>query len=345
MAKQSRDAERAERRRQREVHAWLKENAKMHAAMEKEAAKRYAAAEVEAYDLQMSGLLTLQRECGRKANWKSRSRARPPEFKAPGTPNTDAAQRQLEGYRPGFFEKLFGGAKKRQAELVAAVSHAKVADERLTQSALASHGSDMEAWKDAVAFAKLILSNDAGAFKEAVEQASWMSELEELGCKTKVVFDPSMIAHAVLTAPGEEVVPTEVKTLNAKGAVATKQMPKAKALETYQDFLCGAALRVARELTALLPLRAVLVEVYVELLNSSSGHFERSCVLSVYCPVEGLAKIDSGRADPSDAIGRFKSAMAFSRGKGMSKVKPFPLSEFASPADEMPSFDLQLSED
>ncbi|HZI07662.1 MAG TPA: hypothetical protein VEZ71_26835 [Archangium sp.] len=59
-----------------------------------------------------------------------------------------------------------------------------------------------------------------------------------------------------------------------------------------------------------------------ELLNSSTGHFEDSTVVSVYCPRERMERLHFDRADASEVVSSFVHAMKLTRGKGLTAVQP-----------------------
>ena len=93
-------------------------------------------------------------------------------------------------------------------------------------------------------------------------------------------------------------------------------MPKSRFFELYQDYVCGAALRVGRELLALLPVDMVLAHGTSEVLNSVTGHIEEATILSVAMPRATMDRLNLSALDPSDSMTNFVHHMDFKKTKG-----------------------------
>jgi len=104
-------------------------------------------------------------------------------------------------------------------------------------------------------------------------------------------------------------------------------MPKTKYYELYQDYVCGAVLRVARELFALFPIEMIIVTAVAELLNTKTGHLEIQPILSVVIPRETINKLNFELIDPSDSMGNFLHQMKFLKTKGFQPVREIHSSE------------------
>ncbi|MGN7986116.1 hypothetical protein ACTJKC_02190 [Pedobacter sp. 22226] len=91
--------------------------------------------------------------------------------------------------------------------------------------------------------------------------------------------------------------------------------------ELYQDYVCSAAIRVAREVFALLPMERVQVNAIADLLDSATGRIRPMPVLSVKFMVDNLSRLDFGRIDCWDAMLNFVHRMVFSKNSGFSAVE------------------------
>ena len=98
-------------------------------------------------------------------------------------------------------------------------------------------------------------------------------------------------------------------------------MPKGEFFTIYQDYVCGAALRAANELFALLPIDMVFVTAVDDLLNTSTGHKEEQPILSVAIPRGTLDSLNLSNIDPSDAMTNFVHNMIFKKTKGFEAVE------------------------
>jgi hypothetical protein len=107
-------------------------------------------------------------------------------------------------------------------------------------------------------------------------------------------------------------------------------MTKSNFYELYQDYVCGAVLRVARELFALLPIEMVLVTATGTLLNTQTGHMEEQPILSVAMPRKTLEKLNLDMIDPSDSMSNFIHRMKFMKTKGFAKVERISPEELQS---------------
>lgn len=119
------------------------------------------------------------------------------------------------------------------------------------------------------------------------------------------------------------MIPSEQHTLTARGALSSRGMPTTRGHLIYQDFVCGSALRVCREVFASLPVVWVGVTVRTWLLNSSTGHLEQVAVLSLVAPRPSIDALRFDALDPSDAMTNFLHRMGFKRNTGTSAITPF----------------------
>ena len=100
----------------------------------------------------------------------------------------------------------------------------------------------------------------------------------------------------------------------------------------YQDYVCSCALRVAREVLALLPVDMLIVTVNVTALQSSTGKEAETPVLSVAMPRQILERLDFARLDPSDSMENFKhrgDAMASRKSGEFTAIVPLKPSDAA----------------
>jgi hypothetical protein len=133
-----------------------------------------------------------------------------------------------------------------------------------------------------------------------------------------------------LKTNGEDVIPSDIKTLIKTGKVSTKKMPKSQFYELYQDYICSCALRVSREIFAVLPTAMVIVNANGELLNSKTGHMEECTLLSVAIPRETIEKLNIDAIDPSDSLSNFVHNMSFKKTSGFGAVEKLTPADFQS---------------
>jgi hypothetical protein len=327
------EAERAERRRQRETLARTRHAQRMHAAVSRESKRQAAAddadterqhaeAEVEEYAARMAALTSIHRQATPFIDWHAAARATEPPLEQPATSAVDEAEAALASYKPGLFARIFRRESKQRAALQGALERRQAEWQESRQLALAEHASAVSEWRDDVALAQAILGADLAAYDRVLHETGCLAEVSDNGCTVNVQWLSSQVARAAVRAQESDVVPTEEKSVTARGRLSAKKLPASKVAEIYQDFICGAAVRVGRELTAVLPLRGAVIDVWTQLLNPATGHLEDAPVLSVYCPREKLDRVNFASVDASELVGSLLHVMRFTRGKGMAAVQP-----------------------
>jgi len=201
-----------------------------------------------------------------------------------------------------------------------AIEDGKAKDEQLYQDALNEYKQKYVDWEAIRELASKILSGDVDAFVEAIRQADPFSEISQLGSSVELKSDGSNLIEATLRVNGEDVIPNEMKTLLKSGKHSVKKMTKTRFYELYQDYVCGGALRVAREIFTLLPIEMTIVTAVGELLNTKTGYMEEQPILSVAIPRDTLNRLNFAMLDPSDSMDNFLHKMKFLKTKGFQKV-------------------------
>ena len=131
--------EAAERRAQRGEQRRFKELQRRNKELAKLSALEQARLEVETYVNQLEVLLSIHKEQGNEWDWHGIAQSLAPMEPLRGNRlQTDAAARHAL-YEPGFFDRLFGKAKKQAAAFEAEMEWAKTRDERDFEAAWAQY--------------------------------------------------------------------------------------------------------------------------------------------------------------------------------------------------------------
>lgn len=254
---------------------------------------------------------SLHREATSPWHWPTVAAAPPPE---PAHHREHAARAALQAYRPGLLDRLLGRDDER-IRLEALVDEARSEDAREHQAAI-------EQWQWYAHHAAGVLAGQHAAFYAVVNEIAAFDDLEDLGTRIEIVFTPTGVPEVTLTVTDPEIVPREELKLLASGKTSSKAMPQSRYWLLYQDHVCSAAIRAARELFALLPSDAVFVHVFSEGLNSATGHNERTALLSVVFDRMKFSQVNFERIDPSDCVSQFTHRMQFKKTTGFSKIEP-----------------------
>src|SRR5262245_32082738 len=100
-----RRAQRDAQRRHKELQRRAKERAKL-------SALEQARLEVETYENQLEILLSIHKEQGQEWKWQEVSNTPPPTEPSRANRHESEVEARKAAYNPGFFDKLFGKAKK-----------------------------------------------------------------------------------------------------------------------------------------------------------------------------------------------------------------------------------------
>jgi hypothetical protein len=283
-AAEEKRAERQSRQRQQELERCLKEQARL---SEQERARL----EVEAYENALTVLLSIHKEQSAPMDWHSYAAALPSAEPAGSNRHEFAAMLK------------FGVSPCRNAEgkATAAAEVARVLDQRDLQTALIEHNTALAAWARMRALAKRVLAGDAVAYSEAILEFSTLGELDSIGSLVRTTVHSPRLLECSLKVNGQQTLPQEVKSLTASGKLSVKAMPKVRAHELYQDYICGCVLRVGREMLALLPVEHVLVTASA----SEEDALDERPVLSVAIERGKVEQLDFEGLDPSDSLDHF----------------------------------------
>ncbi|RKH88733.1 hypothetical protein D7Y21_13495 [Corallococcus sp. AB045] len=130
------------------------------------------------------------------------------------------------------------------------------------------------------------------------------------------IHSPHLVESRV-TVQGSAILPAEVQTLTSTGKLSTKSIPRVQFVELYQDHVCSWVLRVAREVHALLPVKAVLVTAY-----SADGLPALSPVLSTIIHRGQMESLAFDTLDPSDALDGLQTRTNFKASRRTGAFQP-----------------------
>lgn len=297
---------------------------RLHVAQQKEFEarnlKEQAATTVEIHENHLEMIVTLHHDAASPWDWAQVMASAPPQQ---SQEREQKARHSLASYRPSIFARWFGGAAKRRAELEAAIPKARAEDEAVWREML-------EHWNWHQQIARGIVQGDLRAYQAVVDELGPFAELEEIGAKVQArVVEHSFAEASVMVR--DDIVPAVEQKLLASGRLSSKEMPKAKYWGIYQEHVCSAAIRVARELLHLLPIGRVYVHVGSVRLNTATGHVEPETFLSVEFDRDRLLDLNFDRIDPSNAVQSFRHAMNFKKTTGFAPIDPLqPLAQLTS---------------
>jgi hypothetical protein len=322
-----RDIQAASRRAEREAYRHRRTLEKQRQRYERMQEVEQVKYEVELYENQIELLISVHRECGSEWGWHAIQASQPPTVPRRRDGHEQSARCALESYSPSIWDRISGQIDKQQAALYDAIEEAQRRDEQDYRQALEEYRTVKADRENSRQFAARILKGDLNAYAEAIRETSPFRDLAVLGSSIRFSIPNPAVIQAQLHMNGEKAIPSEIKSQLKTGKLSVKPMPKTRFYEIYQGYVCGCALRVARELFALLPIKLVIVTALGEILNTQTGHFEEKPILSVAVPRDTLRRILRESVDPADAMANFLHRMCFKKSKGLFAIEPIQMSE------------------
>jgi len=305
----------------RSINAAVNREERRRRDLEKEKEKKEAAYEVQVYEYYIDSLLSIHKSSSKSWDWKKISKINPPDLPQKETYYETIAEKQLDSYNSGIFDKLLNRTKSKKNKLIAQVKEGRLKDENIHQKDLDTYDKDYKEWHEINILSKKIITGDVSGFVEAIELINPFSEISELGSSIQFSIESNKLIEVALDVSSNEVIPKESKTLLKTGKVSIKPLSKTRFFELYQDYICSAILRMAREVFAILPIDTTIITAYGEILNTSTGHIERQPILSVLIPRKTLYNFNFDNLDPSDSMNNFLHNVNFNKTKGFKPVE------------------------
>jgi hypothetical protein len=169
--------------------------------------------------------------------------------------------------------------------------------------------------------AKRVLEKDIDAYFIVIDEFRPLDDLVEFGSSFEFGTDDKNEIHVTFEINAIKVIPEKALSLTKTGKLSEKAMSKTAYYDLLQDYVCSCALRIARDMFALLPVRDVYVHVFENRLNSSTGHEEKLVILPARYDLPTVNHLNFDQLDPSDALTNFQHAMSFKKTKGFEEVQ------------------------
>lgn len=252
---------------------------------------------------------SVHKECAEDIDWKALSEAAPPFVKGQPGPHEREAQKALDEYKPGLAGKLFGDAKARE-KLDTALEEAKKLDAK-----------EFSEWQENYKFAQRVMDGDIDAYLEAIGEANPFEDLVEYGSGFEFGTDDPSVMEIEFQVKSDDVVPKTQVTVLKTGKLSEKELTKTAYYDLEQDYVCSCAVRLAREIFAILPVGGVIVHAVDTVLDTATGNDTETTILSVLFEREKFETANFDRIDPSDFVNSFTCNMKFTKTAGFKPVK------------------------
>lgn len=314
-------AERENRRRQKEYQRLAKDRAKLQE-------QERALLEVEEYENYIELIQSIHKDVGNDINWSTILKTPSPKDPIKEIKHEAIAINTNNNYKPSLTDRLFNKTEKKKKILKENIESAKAQDNKIHNKNIQKFNQDLKDWENALNLAKSILEGEEKAYLLAIKEMGSFEEIEQLGSELKIDFINKEFLRVNFQVYENRIIPKEIKILLKSGKLSTKNMPQGQFNEIYQDYVCSAVLRIARELFGLLPINKSIINANGAIINSKTGHQENVPILSVFINKDALEKINFDYIDPSDSMENFDCNMKFKKTKGLDPVEELEISNF-----------------
>lgn len=314
----------AVRRMEREQQRKAREAAKRFKEQQKLQAIEDARQAVDDYNSYVEMLQSVHKNCTESVDWNRIKEQPKPIEPALSTNHKQKAETKLRNFKPSVFDKIFGSTDKKILKLKNEVQLAGGKDKKQNDLNFEQYKNELNDWEELQGIAAGVSEKNPEDFRKALQYFSPFSDIGELGSQLGFSFSDKLI-DIDLHVNSSDIIPDYELKQTSTGKLSKKNIAKSKFNELYQDHICSAIIRIAREVFAYLPVEFVRINAMSELLNSKTGHMEEKPVLSVIIPPETINKLNLDSIDPSDSMQNFVHNMKFVKTTGFKPVEKVEL--------------------
>lgn len=314
----------ASRRAERESQRRARETVRQFKAQEKSQAIEDAKQAVQNWKNYIEVIQSFHKDCSAPIDWASIAQTKKPTVPEHQTTNEEIARKQQQNFKPSFWDnlfmdKLFSSISKKKEALEQALIEAQAYDKNEYETALKKHEDELSKWESLQQMASIIKNNDFAGYKTIIEHFYPFNDMGDIGSELRFVFMTDSIDINLHIHPNS-VIPENVFSLTSTGKLSRKNWTKSAFNETYQDHVCSAILRVAREFFNCLPIEHVRINAISNQVNPQNGHLEEVPILSAIIPQATLEKLNFESIDPSNSMSNFIHNMKFKKTEGFQMV-------------------------
>lgn len=308
-------SEKAKQQHERELARFERRKAKL-AAAEK------ATEDGQRFDQYLQTIVELHKDCIDEWDWHDINSSPQPPSPVLTKSHENAARSKLERYRPGLFARAFGRSETRISELTQAIEVARTTDERENAGLLKRYQELVTTWDIERRIAKLVLARDPGGYQEALNYVDAFGDFNDFGAGARVYRAQAELLVVHYSVADRELIPSEEIKANRARTMSAK-MPLDRYWSLFQDHVCSAVLRIARDVFNVLPIQRVIVNASRSSTNMITGYRVSETILAVRFWRSVLNQIDLQAASPSDIVKNFQHRMSFQNAIGFQPVEPF----------------------
>lgn len=314
----------AVRRTEREQQRRVRESAKRFKEQQKLKEIENAQQAVSDWENYVDTIQSVHKNCTEPVDWEQIENTEKPVEPILESKNEIIAKNKLDNFKPSFLDKFFGSTQKKINRLNGVLEQSKIKDKKKYDVNYMEYLDELNNWQELQDISAGIRNKEIDFYKKALQYFDPFSDIGELGTQVSFNFgqdyiDIDLHVNSLYAIPDYELKQTST------GKLSKKDMPRTRFNELYQDHICSATMRIAREVFAYLPVDHARVNTVAEIVNTKTGHLEEQPILSVIFSPKTINGLNLETIDPSDSMWNFVHNMNFSKIKGFSVVEKVEL--------------------
>ncbi len=264
------------------------------------------------YEEYLEAIRKIHLDCEPSIDWEALTGDEPPFGNGKMGPNESAALEAYNQYQPSFMDKLLHKDEHEETE------------KQLKEAIVAAKQQDMELlenWLEMKGFAEEIKKGNIDAYLDVIEEANPFGDMLDFGSDFEFGTEQPDRMEIEFRVKSKTVVPKESVSLTKTGKLTVKEITKTQYFDITQDYVCSCAIRLAREIFSMLPVKYVYIHAVDRMLNTATGHEEEMDILSVAFERDQFHRANFEMIDPSDFLTSFPYEMSFKKTAGFCPIK------------------------
>lgn len=222
-------------------------------------------------------------------------------------PNAIIEQSIIDAYEPSLVEKAFKSKLDKKKEYF----------KLKLREAMQKDEDIYNAWRELIDLAEDILKGRLSSYFKAIKIINPFEDLLELGIDFEFGADDSNVMHVEYVVDSKEVIPYYKLTSSKMGVLNKSNFSREEYNNLVRDYIAGCAVRIARELFALIPIDEVVVHIVDHKFNTNNRINEKLTVLSADIKRNAIESLDVDNLTPIDILGALKYNMNFNDYDGL----------------------------
>lgn len=266
--------------------------------------------EVEWYENRIELIESVHKECHEALQWDQIYNSFPPFIKGSKGSRESEAEQAFINYEPSWLHKLFKKDDKVRKMLVDNITLARAEDQM-----------EYEEWEQLYHLSAGVMAGRAIHYNEVIKQMAPLEDLTGFGSSFEYNVINANLLEVEFDVNLSQVIPIDIVSMANNGRLSIVPMSKAQIAELEQEYLCSGALRIAREMFALLPIEHVLVHAMDTQLNTIIGKEEYVTIASIQFDRKTLSAMNFDEIDCTEVIDLFPNRKKFKKASGYFAVE------------------------